>query len=240
MAGPPPPGMLADLYNLEGLKLYMAGPPPPGMLAGMGNLSRIEMFFQAGEEPWMVEGHFPELPDLLSLSLKVRSVENAESEGMIVGDGNLAGMPSLNQLVLHGVRELQEGALSGLPELRTVELRAHNIRDTNNSLVNRPALPPGLFQPLPELESIQAEGFRWPFGEGLELNSHKQVCEIGHNFGGYNPSYYPRNADGRAALTRNFRKTGPPGFVLRHRNYRGRPEGDQPMPEAGMPTLLMF
>ena len=190
MAGHPPPGMLADLYNLEGLKLSMAGPPPPGMLADLGNLSRIKMSFQAGEEPWRVEGHFPELPDLLSLSLNAHSVEKAESEGMIVGDGNLAGMPSLEHLGLHGVRELQEGALSGLPELRTVSLRAHNTRDTHTSLDNRPVLPPGLFQPLPELESIHAEGFRWPFREGLELNSHHQVCRIGHNFGGYNPSYY--------------------------------------------------
>ena len=206
-------GDLDGLYNLEGLKLSMAGPPPPGMLAGLGNLSRIEMSFQAGEEPWRVEGHFPELPDLLSLSLNVHSVENAESEGMIVGDGNLAGMPSLNQLVLRGVRDLQEGALSGLPELRTVELRAHNIRDTHNSLVNRPALPPGLFQPLPELESIQAEGFRWSFGEGLEMNSYHQVCRIGHNFGGYNPSYYPRKAGGTGSEMR-VRVDGQPVGII--------------------------
>ena len=89
-----------------------------------------------------------------------------------------------------------------MPELRTIALRAHNTRDTRNSLVNRPALPPGLFQPLPELESIQAEGFRWPVGEGLELNSHKQVCRIGHNFGGYNPSYYPRKAGGTGSEMR--------------------------------------
>ena len=220
MAGPPPPGMLAGLYNLESLKLSMAAPPPPGMLAGLGNLSRIEMSFQAGEEPWRVEGHFPELPDLLSLSLNVHSVENAESEGMIVGDGNLAGMPSLNQLVLRGVRDLQEGALSGLPELRTVELRAHNIRDTHNSLVNRPALPPGLFQSLPELESIQAEGFRWPFGEGLELNSHKQVCEIGHNFGGYNSAYYPRKAGGMGSEMR-VRVDGKPVGIISSNVHQG-------------------
>ena len=37
-----------------------------------------------------------------------------------------------------------------------------------------------------------------------------------------------------ARVGRKAGKTGHPGFVLRHRNYRGRPEGDQPMPEAGM------
>ena len=206
-------GDLDGLYNLEGLELSMAAPPPPGILADLGNLSRIKMSFQAGDEPWRVEGHFPELPDLLSLSLKAHSVEKAESEGMIVGDGNLAGMPSLEHLGLSGVRDLQEGALSGLPELRTVGLRAHNISDTLNSLDNRPALPPGLFQPLPELENIQAEGFRWPFEEGLELNNHKQVCRIGHNFGGYNPSYYPRKSGGTGSEMR-VRVDGQPVGII--------------------------
>lgn len=183
-------GDLDGLYNVDNLNLSLQSPPPPDLLADLERLVDLSLSFQSSDGPWEATGYFPPLPKLLALSVDVGVVSEG-SEGMVVAAGTFAGMPELAGVSLEGVRELEAGAFLEVVELKQLDLKAYEYNVSGMSIDERPSLPPGLLEPLAELEEISAQGFRWPFAEGLELYSYEQVCRIGFNFRGYNPSDYP-------------------------------------------------
>ena len=193
-------GDLDGLYNMEELVLELNSPPPPDLVADLGKLIQLSISFRATDKLWEVTDYFPALPNLLSLTLDA-GVVSEDSEGMVVGKGNFVAMPKLTAVSLAGVREVEDGAFLGLLELHHLTLHAYNA-NFGLSVDERPPLSSRLFKPLPELETVGAIGFRWPYEQGLEVSSYKQVCRIGHNFGGYNPSDYPKLPNGLGSQMR--------------------------------------
>ena len=171
-------GDLDGLYNMERLVLKLHGPLPPDLLADLGKLIQLSVSFRATEKPWEVADYFPTLPNLVELTLDARmSPLEAEWEGMVVGESSFAGMPSLTTMALAGVREVEDGAFLGLSELTNLTLHALSTKYyvPQASMDERPLLPPRLFKPLSELESLRAEGFRWPYEQGMEV-TYVQMC----------------------------------------------------------------
>ena len=204
-------GDLDGLYNMERLVLELNAPLPPDLVADLGKLIQLSISFRATDKPWEVTDYFPALPNLLGLTLDA-DVATAESEGMVVGSASFAAMPKLTVVSLAGVREVEDGAFLGLLELNQLTLHAYKF---GLSVDERPPLPSRLFKPLPELETVGAIGFRWPYEQGLEV-SYKQLCKIGHNFGGYNPSDYPQTAYGLGSQMRLRVDGQPAGLIASH------------------------
>ena len=166
-------GDLDGLYNMEHLVLELNTPLPPDLLADLGKLIQLSISFRATEKPWEVADYFPALPNLVELTLDARmSPLEAEWEGMVVGESSFAGMPSLTTMALAGVREVEDGAFLGLSELTNLTLHAYR---SGLSVDEMPPLPSRLFKPLSELESLRAEGFRWPYEQGMEV-TYVQMC----------------------------------------------------------------
>ena len=128
---------------------------------------------------------------------------------MVVGSASFAAMPKLTAVSLIGVREVEDGAFLGLLELDQLTLHAYR---SGLSVDEMPPLPSRLFKPLPELKAVRAIGFRWPYEQGLEV-SYKQLCRIGHNFFGYNPSDYPRLSNGLGSQMRLKVDGKPAGLI---------------------------
>ena len=201
-------GDLEGLYNMERLVLELNAPLPPDLVVDLGKLIQLSIYFRATEKPWEVTDYFPALPNLLGLTLDA-DVATAESEGMVVGSASFAAMPKLTVVSLAGVREVEDGAFLGLMELNQLTLHAYK---SGLSVDDRPTLPSRLFKPLPELETVSAIGFRWPYEQGLEV-SYKQLCKIGYNFGGYNPSDYPKTPYGLGSQMR-LKVDGKPAALI--------------------------
>ena len=201
-------GDLDGLYNMERLVLELNTPLPPDLLADLGKLIQLSISFRATDKLWEVTDYFPALPNLLSLTLDAGAVSE-DSEGMVVGSASFAAMPKLTAVSLAGVREVEDGAFLGLPELDQLTLHAYR---SGLSVDEMPPLPSRLFKPLPELKAVRAIGFRWPYEQGLEV-SYKQLCRIGHNFFGYNPSDYPRLSNGLGSQMRLKVDGKPAGLI---------------------------
>ena len=202
-------GDLDGLYNLERLELQLNSPPPPDLVADLGKLIQLSISFKATEKAWEVTDYFPGLPNLLHLTLDA----DVATEGMVVGTSSLLQMPRLTVVSLAGVRAVEDGAFLGLLELKQLTLHAYDGGD-------QPILPPMLLKPLPELEQVGAIGFRWPYEQGLEINSYEQLCKIGHNFRGYNPSDYPRLPNGLGSQMR-LKVDGTPAGLIASDTFRG-------------------
>ena len=156
------PGDFLDLVNLRDLDVVVAGrfPLSPGVFAGMPSLRRLDLTVErrdgasGGVPGLLAPGVFGELEGLERLGLRGRRAR----VGFHLDRRALRGLDGLVELRVDSVAFISGNALSDMPDLRRVRLNAAytppHLRD------ERPALPPGLFAPLPGLEHVHVRHFR--------------------------------------------------------------------------------
>ena len=156
------PGDFLDLVNLRDLDVVVAGrfPLAPGVFAGMPLLRRLDLTVERrpaapGDFPGLLApGVFGGLEGLERLGLRGRRAR----VGFHLDRRALSGLEGLVELRVDSLAFISHNALSDMSDLRRVRLNAAYTPPHRRD--ERPALPPGLFAPLPGLEHIHVRHFR--------------------------------------------------------------------------------
>ncbi len=162
------------MLNLDCLSVHaLQQPIQPGSLVNLPNLTRLDLKTNLTREPTYARQDYLLIPPGSFLGLdKLRTLRITAQDnwsGLIVENNTLEGLPALETLQLNYLQRIDPKALERTPRIKNVYL----FRKSEPGQPDQ-EIPTHLFAQLPELESVQLRGYRWPLI--LTLNNHEKAC----------------------------------------------------------------
>ena len=191
----PAAGLLEDLRSLETLNIWVSHTHPPHkLLKGLTSLESLDLKV-SGEGAWNLQGMLNDTGNLRILHIN--------SEGSLpmgpgsyspvhVQEGDLAGLHSLENLVIGVVASLDSNVFEGLDSLRYVKLRGAS--SYGEPVSDYPTFPASLLKDSPSVESWSVDLFQ-PVEE-MPLATLEQLCRI--NSGSSSSFWHGKITEGTA------------------------------------------
>lgn len=188
------PGDFAHMPNLRELQIAgLRELPEAGTFDGLSTLQKLNIrITNDGWSEWgkprptevtVSEEMFDGLESLRSLE-----IDTGKSD-LVLGDKALDGPHALEYIRLGSIREISAGDLTGLSEVRYVNI---SYTEKPNEDQETPIIPKDLLARIPSIEVLEVHGFGWP--TALEMNSLEHVCLVKDS--GYIPNETVMTVDG--------------------------------------------